>query len=73
MRVRSGKAPIPVELIVAHTALGEMVEGPVEWIRDRAAIREILGQLGPRLAGIAQQHPSGRDDGRASGSGARSL
>jgi hypothetical protein len=73
MRLRSGKARMPVELIVAHAALVEVLEARTEGAIDRAGMRQILGQVQPRLAGIAQERVWTRDGKRASGSEARSL
>jgi hypothetical protein len=73
MRLRSGKARMPVELIVAHAALEEVLEARAEGALEGAGIRQILGQVQPRLAGIAQQRDWERDSGRASGSEARSF
>lgn len=67
MRLRSGKARMPVELIVAHAALVEVLEARTEGAIDRAGMRQILGQVQPRLAGIAQRRVSDRDARRASG------
>lgn len=73
MRARSGKARVPVERIITLAALDEVLEARAEGALDGVGIRQLLGQVQPRLACIARQRRSERDGRRASGSEARSL
>ncbi|WP_243073679.1 hypothetical protein [Microbacterium sp. SS28] len=73
MRVRSGKATVPVERIVALTALDEVLEAQPELALERRQIRQIVGKVQPGLAGIAQAFLPQQPNGGAYPSKERSL